>query len=136
MEQQKKIFILKRYISRIEGEISLVHLHKTFDFQDTPKGLVRYIFKAARERNYKNLRYLVDPYADGDNEAFGLCLVAMQPKEMQENFVVNFQNARIMGGPKINSGRVTLEIAIGPGSSRLIDVDLVKRRDKWYLLSF
>ncbi len=134
-EQQKKIRTVENYIANIEEEISLVHLHQTFDFQDSPEGLLEYIFKAAENREFDKLRHLVDPYFENDADAGGIGWMQMQPAEMQDIFVDHFKIGRIMGKPEMENSIASVEIAIGSSSTRLEKISLVKRLDKWYLLS-
>jgi hypothetical protein len=134
-EQQKQIRKIENYITSIEEEISLIHLHPTFDFQDSPEGVLGYIFKAAEEREFGKLRHLLDPYFENDADAGGIGWVQMQPAEMQDIFVDNFKTGRLMGEPEIKNNTAILEIAMGPSSWRLQKITLIKRLDKWYLLS-
>ena len=132
-EQNKKINQLNVYIRKLEKEISLTNLRETFDFQDTPERLVNYIFQSAKSRDFSKLRNICDPYGENDGDARGICLVEMQPTEMQNQFVVAFENGRIMGEPKIENETAEIEIAFGPSSNRLEKINLVKRMDKWYI---
>lgn len=134
-EQYQRISQITSYISKLEKEISLTHLRETFDFQDTPEGVIKYLFEAAKNRDFSKLRNLCDPYGENDGDARRICLVEMQPTEMQNRFVENFEKGRIMGEPKIENEVAEIEIAVGPSSDQLEKIKLVKRMDKWYIES-
>ena len=132
-EQHQRIAQITTYISKLEKEISLTHLRETFDFQNTPEGVINYLFETARNREFSKLRNLCDPYGENDRDARRLCLVELQPIEMQDRFVENFEKGRIIGDPKIENEFAEIEIAVGPRSDRLEKIKLVKRMDKWYI---
>ncbi|MDF0716545.1 hypothetical protein PY092_10330 [Muricauda sp. 334s03] len=132
-DQSTKIRKLNDYISNLENEISLINLRETFDFQNTPEGVINYLFESAKNHDFSKLRYLCDPYGENDGDVRGICLVEMQPKEMQNKFAESFKNGRIMGEAKIENETAKIEIAFGPGSDKLETVGLVKRLDNWYL---
>jgi len=134
-EQNIRIGQIQSYVSKIVKEISLTNLRETFDFQDSPKGVINYLFESAKNNNFDKLRYLCDPYGENDGDSRGICFVATQPSEMQNHFVENFKNGRIMSEPKIENDRAEVEIAFGPSSNRLEKINLVKRLDKWYIVS-
>ncbi|MAY22907.1 MAG: hypothetical protein CMC74_09020 [Flavobacteriaceae bacterium] len=134
--QNKIIGELTQYISKVEEEIALTNLRETFDFQDTPEGLINYIFQAAKTREFNKLRNLCDPYGEHDADAKSVCLVEMQPSEIQLQFIQNFENGRIIGEPIIQGESANVEIAFGPSTSRLETIHLIKRMDKWYLKGF
>lgn len=134
-EQNIRIGQIQSYISKIEKEISLTNLRETFDFQDSPKGVINYLFESAKNNDFEKLRHLCDPYGENDGESRGICFIATQPSEMQNHFVESFKNGRIMSEPKIENDRAEVEIAFGPRSDRLEKINLVKRLDKWYIAS-
>lgn len=133
--QNKKIAQITNYIRKLEEEISLTHLRENFDFQSTPVGVINYLFQAAKSRDFSKLRNLCDPYGENDKDSRGICLVAMQPKELQNQFIETFENGRIIGEPKIENETAEIEIAFGPSSNRLEKISLIKRMDKWYIES-
>ncbi|MBJ6369469.1 hypothetical protein [Snuella sedimenti] len=135
-EQNQKINILNDYIRKLEKEISLTSLRETFDFQDTPEGVVNYIFQSAKSKDFSKLRNLCDPYGENDADTRRICLVEMQPTEMQNRFVESFENGRIMGNPKIENETAEIEIAFGQYSDKLEKIKLIKRMDKWYIGSY
>ena len=134
-QQNLRIGQIQSYISNIEKEISLTNLRETFDFQDSPKGVINFLFESAKNNDFEKLRYLCDPYGENDGDSRGICFIAMQPSEIQRQFVKNFKNGRIMSEPKIENDRAKVEIAYGPNSDRLEKINLVKRKDKWYIES-
>ncbi|UAB80059.1 hypothetical protein INR76_07895 [Marixanthomonas sp. SCSIO 43207] len=135
-EQNNKILRISNQLEKLKEEISLTHLRETFEFQNTPKGVIDFIFEAAQNRDFDKLRHVCDPYGENDKDTRYICLVAMQPVAMQNQFVENFKNGRIMGETQINGNKAETEIAIGSSSQRLVTITLVKRMNKWYLESF
>ena len=133
--QNIKIRRLSSYISKLEKEISLTNLRETFDFQDTPEGVINYLFESAKTKDFTKLRYLCDPYGENDGDSRGICLVEMKPIEMQDQFIENYKNGRIIGDLKIENDIAEIEIAFGPSSNRLEKIKLIKRIDKWYIES-
>ena len=79
---------------------------------------------------------MCDPYGEHDADAKSVCLVEMQPSEIQLQFIQNFENGRIIGEPIIQGESANVEIAFGPSTSRLETIHLIKRMDKWYLKGF
>ena len=98
--------------------------------------MVNYLFEAARSWDFSKLRNLCDPYGENDGDTRAMCLVEMQPRDIQSQFVENFKNARIMGEPKIYGESAEIEIATGSSSNYLQKIQLINRMGKWYLLSF
>ncbi len=135
-EQNKKIRYITDYISKFEKGISLINLRESFDFQNTPEGVINHVFQSAKNRDFSKLRNLCDPYGENDIDTRGICLIEMQPTEMQNQFVESFENGRIMGNPKIENETAEIEIAFGPSSDRLEKIKMVKRMEKSYILSF
>lgn len=134
-EQNKKIREVRSYISRVEEEISQTNLRETFDFQDTPEGVIKYLFSSAKSRDFNKLRYLCDPYGEGNKNSRKISFVNIYPLEMQNKFVSSFENGRIMGEPKLDDEFATFEVAVGVQSDQLEQIKLVKRLDKWYISS-
>jgi len=134
-KQNLKIGQIKSYISKIEKEISLTNLRETFDFQDKPEGVIKFLFDSAKNKAFGKLRYLCDPYGENDGDSKGICFIEMQPVEMQNQFVKSFKNGRIIGEPKIENDKAVIEIAFGQNSDRLEKINLVRRMNKWYIVS-
>ena len=133
--QTDKINELKQFKSRLEKEIALTHLHESYDFQKSPEGTVKHLFDAAKNKDFSKLRHLKDPYGEYDGNVLELCLIEIEPEDAQSNWISFFENGRLMGEPVINDKNAEIEIAIGRNSDRLERMNLVKRMDKWYLIS-
>ncbi len=134
-KQNKKIRQLTSYIQKLEKEISLTNLRETFDFQNSPEGVINYLFESAKNRDFSKLRNLCDPYGENDIDTRKICLLEMQPTEIQNQFVQEFENGRIIGESKMKSAIAEIEIAIGASSNRLEKIKLVNRMNKWYIES-
>ena len=133
--KQLQINELKNFIVEVEKELALTHIHNSFEFQTTPIGTVQYIFTAAKNNEFDDLRHLLDPYGEFDADAQFICLVSMFPIESKKLWNDMFSNGRIMGDPTVSGDEAEIEIAIGSSSNRLEKIKLVKRMDRWYILS-
>jgi len=134
-QQNLKINQIKNYISGLENELIQANIHKSFEFQEDPISLVNYIINSAKNRDFSRLRHLCDPYGENDSDVNGICLIESQPTQVKNNFARNFKNARIMGEPKIQNINAEVEIALGENSNKLEKINLVKRMNKWYIIS-
>ncbi|MCK7590469.1 hypothetical protein M0G43_07795 [Subsaxibacter sp. CAU 1640] len=134
-EQNKRIYFLETVISKIENEISELNLTQTYDFQDSPKQLVNYLFEMAQNKDFSKMRHLCDPYGEGDNESRSLCLLEIHEAGSQQRYIETFQNGRIIGNPILEDNEAIVEIATGPNSDRLIKINLINRMGKWYVYS-
>lgn len=134
-DQNDKIRLIENYITNIEEEIALTNLRKTFEFQSDPSSLIQHVFSSAKNQNFKNLRFLCDPYGEFDSDAKGICYIEMSPLETKAMFIDNFRNGRIIGEPTISGSMAEVEIAFGPSTNRLEKIKLVKRMDHWYIAS-
>jgi hypothetical protein len=134
-EQQTKINELLSFKESIEKEIAQTHLHKNHDFQQTPSGTVEHLIESAKKRDFSDVRDLVDPYGQFDDDVFNLCLVSMYPDADKEAWAKEFENGRIMR-EEVNEDSAEIEFAHGAGSDKLETVKLVNRQGFWYLKSF
>jgi hypothetical protein len=132
---RKKISNFESSIRGIKSEIAELEMHKTFDFQKSPKLVMEYIFKAAIENDFSKLRYLCDPYAENDSDVNGICYAEMLIIKGQDRFTSNFSKGRIIGDPIINGDKAKIEFAFGPSSNKLETMNLVNRNGYWYLSS-
>lgn len=136
--QYKKIYELEEFIKNINSEIAYTNLFNSFDFQSTPEGTIEYLFYSAKNSDFSKVRHLLDPYGEYDNDALGICLVTILPKQGLEEWHNMFANARIMGKPILsnNEDEAEIEIATGPSSNKLEKIILIKRMDRWYIKGF
>lgn len=130
--QNQKIRVLRDYITRYKNEIAYTSLRETFDFQDTPEGVVKHIFESAKNYDFTKFRHICDPY-DG---TIGISFIGIMSTEVQTQFVNDYKNGRIIGGSKIEGDLAKVEVAVGAWGNRLEKIDLVKRMDKWYIKDF
>tara|TARA_R110000744_G_scaffold68927_1_gene140126 strand:- start:1280 stop:1993 length:714 start_codon:yes stop_codon:yes gene_type:complete len=136
IEQSKAVNYISNYISKLEKQVSLISLRETFDFQNSPEAVVEHLFQAAQSKDFKKLRHLCDPYGENDGDVRIFRLIEIAPEDVQNEFIDEFQNGRIIGDPIIEKEKAIIEIAFGPSSNKLEKVNLVQRMDKWYLSSF
>tara|TARA_R110000796_G_scaffold159169_3_gene275780 strand:- start:28868 stop:29602 length:735 start_codon:yes stop_codon:yes gene_type:complete len=127
---------LRSMIQRVQKEVSLTKLFNSFEFQETPQGVVNHIFQSAKDKSYDKMRHLIDPYGEFDTDAFQLCYIEMYGEEGQQEWSEAFENGRIMGDPIYNEDKCTIEIAYGLSSDKLETINLVKRLNRWYMTSF
>lgn len=133
--QNRKIMNLESEQKALKDGAELAKLDRSFDFQNTPTGTVEHIIYAAKNKDYSNLVFLMDPYGEFNNNVMNLCLVNFMSREDSDHFNENFENSRIISESNYSSDSAMVEIAIGPNSDRLEKINLVKRLDKWYLSS-
>lgn len=134
-ETQSEINLMQEYISNIEEEIPLINLHQTFEFQQTPKGLIEYVFSASKTKDFSKFRHLCDPYGENDSDSGGICYLQMMPKDAQKEIIERLENGRIIGEPNIDNNRASIEVAIGKKSDELVKINLVKRNENWFISS-
>lgn len=130
-----ELALIKSYYGNLKNEIAQLEYQKTFDFQKTPEGVVKYIFSSAAKQEYSNLRYLADPYAENDGSVTNICYGGVLSYDMGQLLSEEFGKGRIMGKPKYEGNKAAVEIAIGPTNRTLETMNLVKRNGLWYLSS-
>lgn len=133
--QRKKINNLTSYIKKIKNAIAELEYHKTFEFQNSPERVMNYIFEAAKKEDFSNFKYLCDPYSENDSNVNYVCYAGLMLEQGKNELIANFSSGRIIGEPKIQDDRAEIEFAYGPNSDRLEKANLIKRNEKWYLIS-
>lgn len=131
--QLSEVYNMKR---KVENEIAQLEHFKTFDFQKNPIDVISFIFESIKNEDYSEFRNLCDPYGENDNDVNYFCYAEMLTKKMQNNLKRDFENARIIGEPKIVGDKAEVEIAFGRSTNQLEKIRLVKRNGLWYLFSF
>ena len=134
-EQREVLRKLEKFKEAIQFEISHTHLHQSFQFQMTPEGTVNHLAEGARSGDYSKFRYLIDPYGEFDQDVFTMCLIERYPEELKEQWKNKLEKLRVIGTPVIQGEKAEVEVAVGPSSSSLETIHLVKRMDHWYLQS-
>lgn len=132
-EQKKVISQIETKISKVEKEISFLHLNQTFPFQDSPIQLVQHLFTAAQIEDFNSFRFLCDPYGTSDSNALQTCMIFIFMNE--DTFIRDYKMGRIIGEPIISNDQAIVEIAFGASANRLKKIHLVKRMNKWYIKS-
>ncbi|MDT0647763.1 hypothetical protein RM545_13770 [Zunongwangia sp. F260] len=134
--QRKKINDLASYIKKIKNTIAELEYQKTFEFQSSPESVMNHIFEAAKKEDISNFKYLCDPYSENDSDVNYICYAEILLEQGKKELIANFSNGRIIGESKIENDRAEIEFAYGPNSDRLEKANLIKRNEKWYLMSF
>lgn len=132
--QYEKMHFLKETINNLKSEYVKIPLHQNFEFHKSPKDVVEHLFYGFKNKDFEKFRYLGDPYGEYDEGILWLTHLEALPEMLREQYFSEFQNPRIMGEPKIEGNRASIEIAIGPSSNKLETINLIKRLDGWYLL--
>jgi hypothetical protein len=111
-------------------------MKKAFDFQESPEGVLLYIFEASSNRDFSNFQYLCDPYAENDSDVNGFCYINLTFGAEKEKVAQEFENGRIMSETKfIGDDKAEIEFAYGYGSNQLETISFINRNGLWYLLS-
>ncbi len=120
--------MVKRYRETVENlqmEYVEIPLHKTYEFQNSPKEVIKHIFYGLEKRDFDKFKHLYDPYLEGNEMALWLCNIKALPEYKKDEFYKDFQNPRIMGEPVLDGNKAIIEIAIGPSSDKLEKIELV-----------
>ncbi|WP_130735478.1 hypothetical protein [Flavobacterium sp. J27] len=132
-EASKKIYDIEKSIDGLENALSELELRQTFAFQDNPKSLIEYLFKSFKNKDFKNIKFLVDPYAENSNKVEYIYLLKYFPGTEQDKFLNEVSNCRVMGAPIIDNDKAAIEFAYGESSNKLAKMTFIKRMDKWYI---
>ena len=129
-QQNQKFSKLSDYIIKYENELAQTNLRETFEFQNTPEGVVNHIFYLARNKDFSKFRHMCDPY---DGTIF-LSFMELMPAELQTEFADDYKDGRILGKKVAIGNEAQIEVVVG--TNRLEKINLVKRMDKWYVKDF
>lgn len=103
--------------------------------QNTPENLVNAIFKAANDKNFEVLTNLCDPTGDGDTRM--ICSVEYSEQSVQDEFCNFFKDGYISGDVIYeDENNASVPIMFGVGGNTSENMKVIKRKDKWFLLSF
>ncbi|KAA3620291.1 MAG: hypothetical protein DWP94_13090 [Flavobacterium sp.] len=134
--QRAVINDIEAMIRGYQNVLPKLGVYKTFDFNSTPEQLLNELFRASRNRDFTNFQYLVDPYAEGDGDIMMLSVIDGMPSSSKNQIALEFENGRIMGQVQyMSEDKAVAEIAIGPASTRLEKITMIKRMGSWYLYS-
>ncbi|WP_037319728.1 hypothetical protein [Salegentibacter sp. Hel_I_6] len=125
--------MLRKALNNLKMEYVKIPLHETFDFQNSPKGVVEHLFLGFKNKDFEKFSSLCDPYFEAKGEYVWLCNIEALPGFAKDKLFEKYANPRIIGEPNIQDDKATIEIATGPNSDKLEKVNLVRRLDKWYL---
>jgi len=104
--------------------------------QNSPKWLLKQVFKAARTGEFGILSELCDPVGELDTETRRLCEVGNTPPDAQEDFVKYFENGKISSEAMIKGDSATVQILFGYDNNASALINFVKRDGTWYMSSF
>tara|TARA_R110001632_G_scaffold40790_1_gene102324 strand:+ start:821 stop:1525 length:705 start_codon:yes stop_codon:yes gene_type:complete len=126
----------RNYGEKLKNEIALLEYLKTFDFQNEPESVMKYIFESAKKGDFTNFRNLCDPYGENDGGVNQICYAEMLSKKQKKELENMFKNGRIIGKTIIKEYTAEIEFAFGLSSNKLEKMEMVKRNNLWYLSSF
>ncbi|HHG85591.1 MAG TPA: hypothetical protein ENJ82_12660 [Bacteroidetes bacterium] len=100
--------------------------------QFTPEGTLLIVFAAAQNGDYESLRNLCDPLHQNDGDTRSICNAGDKPAE----FVAYFSKAELKGKATISGIKAEVPFLFGPNGTQTETMNMVKRGEKWYLISF
>lgn len=136
-ELEKKSRIIYNYrldINNLKNKLDV--LHKTFEWQESPKKVLEKLFEIAKYGNYNQTIFLVDPYDENDNKVDKIAYISAYPVEEKDEFMQNFKYGRIIGTPIIKEKKAEIEFLFGLNADYKRTMKLVKRNKSWYLSSY
>ncbi|MFK8044857.1 MAG: hypothetical protein AB8B72_05140 [Crocinitomicaceae bacterium] len=104
--------------------------------KNSPKWLLKQVFKAAKSGDFSILSKLCDPIGELDTETQRLCDVENTPPAAQKDFVKYFENGKISSDAMINGDSATVQILFGYENNASALINFVKRDGTWYMSSF
>jgi hypothetical protein len=106
---------------------------KAKDAQADPRSVAEAIFDAAQSGKYENLAALIDTDADQDSKM--IAQVATD-QSLQEDFKKHFSKGKVAAEPVVNGDKASVNVLFGPDGTSEETFEMVKKNDKWYLVSF
>lgn len=102
--------------------------------QSTPTALAETIFYLIQNEKYDALPALIDQDADEDSKKLGELKSA---GEEEQNLTRDyFESAAVAGDPVIEGDQATVNIKLGHNGSFEETFVMVKKDEKWYLVSY
>ena len=133
-KNSKMIYAYRDRVNTLKHQLNM--LHKTFEWQKNPTSVLEKVFEIARNKNYGTAIFLADPYDENDGDVNAIAYIAIHPQEYKEEFIKTFQEGRIIGEPIIANDKAKIEFLYGPNTKQKETMNLVKRNESWYLVSF
>jgi len=103
--------------------------------QSTPQGVAEIMFKSASSGDFSKLEMLCNDALDTDGDSKKVCEVT-KDKELQKTFAEYFSKGKVNGEPTIEGDKAAVKIFFGPDGTKEETLNMVKKDDKWYLVSF
>ncbi len=104
--------------------------------QSTPEGVAQIIFNAAKTGKFEQLRLICHQGLDTDGDSKQICTVADADKKSQASFAAYFSTGKIVGDVLIKGGNAKVVILFGPDGKKSESLIMLKKNEKWYLVSF
>lgn len=101
--------------------------------QSSPEGVVKMVFAAASSGDMSSLKDLCDPNGENDGDTRRICESA---DTKPEEFTEFFSKGKVNGDATVNGDKAEVPFLFGPDGTKEETMNVVKRGDKWYLMSF
>ena len=101
-----------------------------------PENVLDAVFTAARTSNPKLLNGLCDPKGEGDGDTKALCELHLEHSRWAEFKRYFEKGVRISAVPRFRGDRAVLNFLFGPDGKKPEEMNLIRRNERWYLLSF
>ena len=103
--------------------------------QSTPQGVAEMMFNSAKTGEFATLKSLCNEAIDTDGDSKKVCEVATDT-EFQKSYVEYFSKGKVNGEPTIDGDKAAVKIFFGPDGTKEETLNMVKKDDKWFLVSF
>ena len=110
------------------------HAKVTVD-HSSPSAVTEAVFAAARTNNASALSGLCDPKGENDGDTRKICILTTKHRKWKE-FVRYFAKAKLRGKTMIKKNRAKVPFFFGPNGKRKEEMNLIRRGENWYLMSF
>jgi hypothetical protein len=104
--------------------------------QETPRSTLEEVFKAARTGDFTRLPSLCDPEGRNDGDTKQLCQITNATLAAKQDFRLQFRLAHSLEEKYIDEDSAAVTFKFGKKAELIEKMKLVKRNDKWYLISF
>jgi len=125
-------FILCCFLFLYTSKLSIAQVPK----QNSPRNTLEEAFKAARTGNFSYLHLLCDPEGNNDGDTQKLCNLQNGTLADKLDYRVQFKLAHSLEEKYIDENRATVRFKFGKKAQLFETMNLVKRDNKWYLISF
>ena len=134
-EQYLNLEYVTDLISGVKNEIAYTEISKTNQANDNPNELVLYFINSIKKSDFSQLRNIIDPYGEFDQNSLSILLLSQYNEKLKSEVLNQYSNSRIITSNNLNDNETIIEIATGVNSDFIKKIIVVKRLNKWYILS-